>query len=65
MRQIYQADGLPPEYAGMLADLDLQIASGAEDRVTQEVGALTGVPPRSFEQFASQTSWQVGTVAGR
>ena len=58
MREIYSADGTSDEYAAMLTALDQMIASGAEDRVTDAVLRLTGTAPRSFEQFAAETSWQ-------
>jgi uncharacterized protein YbjT (DUF2867 family) len=58
MKEIYEADGLPADYATMLADLDVQIACGAEDRVTEKVVQLTGTPPRSLEEFAAEVSWR-------
>lgn len=39
---------VPVEFAAMLAGMDLAIAEGAEDRVTDTVQRLTGRPPRSF-----------------
>lgn len=45
--------GLPPDYARTLADLDLDIAAGAEDYTTQGVAQLTGRPPTSFRAFAN------------
>ena len=41
----------------MLAALDALIASGAEDRVTDDVLRLSGTPPSSFEKFAAGTRW--------
>ena len=35
----------------MLADLDVAISAGAEDRVTDTVLRVTGRPPRSFSAF--------------
>lgn len=64
MCQIYTAVGLSPDYAAMLAGLDVKIAADAENRITDEVLRWTGAPPRSFEQFAAETAWQVGTSAG-
>ncbi|BBY26968.1 NAD-dependent epimerase/dehydratase family protein [Mycolicibacterium sediminis] len=61
IRRIYTADGMPPDYAGMLAGLDALIADGAEDRVTDSVLRLTGVAPRSFEEFAAGIDWRVGS----
>jgi uncharacterized protein YbjT (DUF2867 family) len=47
------ADGIEPEYARMLADLDVAISTGAEDRVTDTVLRVTGRPPRSFSAFVA------------
>ena len=60
-RQVYTADGTPADYADMLLGLDALIAAGAEDRVTDSVLRLTGVPPRSFEEFATGIDWKVGS----
>ncbi len=57
LRALLANDGLPEDYAAMLATLDGLIASGAEDRVTDSVTRLTGTPPRSLEAFANETSW--------
>jgi uncharacterized protein YbjT (DUF2867 family) len=57
LREIWEADGLPADYAAMLARLDGLIATGAEDRVTDEVLRITGRPPTSFERFAAETRW--------
>ena len=57
MRRLLVADGMSADYADMLAGLDALIADGAEDRVTDEVRRLTGVPPRSFEEFAADVDW--------
>lgn len=46
------AQGLPPAAAQGLAMMDAAIAAGLEDRVTDEVTALTGRPPIAFEDFA-------------
>ena len=50
MRDRLTAEGVPPEFAAMLAGLDRSIAEGAEDRVTDTVEAMTGHPPRSFAE---------------
>jgi uncharacterized protein YbjT (DUF2867 family) len=50
----------PPRFAQALAGLDAVIATGAEDRVTSDVGRVTGRPPRSFEQFAAAAFWSAG-----
>ena len=47
------ADGIEPEYAHVLADLDVAISAGAEDRVTDTVLRVTGRPPRSFSTFVA------------
>ncbi|WP_444962374.1 NAD-dependent epimerase/dehydratase family protein [Nocardiopsis sp. M1B1] len=51
------AAAMPREYAAMLADLDLVIAQGAEDRVTPVVERITGLPPRSFADVAAGWTW--------
>lgn len=48
----YEAQGLPPQYAPILAKMDTSIARGAENRVTDEVKTITGQAPASFESFA-------------
>lgn len=55
LRDLWEADGLPTDYAAMLAGLDVSIAHGAEDRVTDEVLLFTGRAPRSFAEFADET----------
>jgi uncharacterized protein YbjT (DUF2867 family) len=50
--QRHRARGLPATTAQMLAIMDLAIAGGAEDRVTDAVQALTGRPAIRFEDFA-------------
>ncbi|MEU6314012.1 NmrA family NAD(P)-binding protein [Streptomyces sp. NPDC047014] len=42
------AAAMPAEFAGLLADMDLAIAGGAEDRVTDAVHRLTGRPATSL-----------------
>jgi uncharacterized protein YbjT (DUF2867 family) len=59
LREAFLSDGLPADYAAMLADLDTLIAAGADDRVTDEVRVLTGASPRTFEQFAAETAWSL------
>lgn len=44
----------PPAYAEMLAQLDVAIAAGAEDRVTDTVQRVTGRPPAGFAEFAAR-----------
>lgn len=45
--------GIPRAHAEMLGVMDLLIAEGAEDRVTDEVRAITGRPARSFADFVA------------
>jgi len=47
----YRSLGLDTVYAQTLAAMDLAIASGAEDRVTNCVEKLTGHRPSSFDEF--------------
>ncbi|GAB4584115.1 NmrA family NAD(P)-binding protein [Nocardia sp. IFM 10818] len=47
-------NGLPADFAAMLAGLDEGIAAGAEDRVTDAVERLTGRPPRDFAEFVAE-----------
>lgn len=48
----FEAQGLPPDYAGILAGLDETIRTGVEDRTTDSVARLTGKAAGSFRQFA-------------
>ncbi|TSB47824.1 NmrA family NAD(P)-binding protein [Alkalicoccobacillus porphyridii] len=54
LQQLHTTSGLPEEFANMLAHADQLIANGFEDRVTNEVEAITGTPPVSFAHFASK-----------
>lgn len=45
------AHGIPADFTGQLAALDLDISTGAEDRVTDTVQRVTGRAPRSFRRF--------------
>lgn len=49
----HEQQGLPPEYAPVLAAMDTAISLGAEDRVTNEVQSITGRGPSSFLAFAN------------
>jgi ergot alkaloid biosynthesis protein len=53
--------GMAPLAARTLASMDLAIAAGAEDRVTDCVEFLTGRPPTAFEAFveANAVRWSV------
>ncbi|MGA5462650.1 NmrA family NAD(P)-binding protein [Mycobacterium sp. NPDC050041] len=47
------AGGIPLEFARILSALDVDIAGGAEDRVTRTVEEVTGRPARTFEEFCA------------
>lgn len=51
--EIIAAQGIPLEFAHMLAALDTAIAHGSEDRVTDTVERVTGRPARSFREFVA------------
>ena len=46
--------GLGREYGAMLADMDVAIASGTEDRTSNTVELVTGTPAGSFEAFVQE-----------
>ncbi|MET7530916.1 NmrA family NAD(P)-binding protein [Streptomyces goshikiensis] len=43
---------MPAEFAALLADMDRAIAAGAEDRTTDTVRRVTGLPPLDFRAVA-------------
>ncbi|MER5883392.1 NAD(P)H-binding protein [Streptomyces sp. NPDC001941] len=47
LRDLHRAH-LPEEFAALLAGMDVEIARGAEDRVTDTVARVTGRPPADF-----------------
>jgi uncharacterized protein YbjT (DUF2867 family) len=51
-----RAMGVPAPVAEVLAQLDLDIARGTEDRVTNDIEELTGRAPRSFEDLLRGTA---------
>jgi uncharacterized protein YbjT (DUF2867 family) len=51
------AQGYPQDVSAMLAELDVDIAAGAEDRVTSTVEDVTGRPARSFQHFV-EDNWK-------
>ncbi|CAN0576234.1 unnamed protein product [Ectocarpus sp. 12 AP-2014] len=57
----FEAQGLPHDYAAILAGLDETIRTGVEDRTTNGVAQLTGAVPRSFRSFAvrNAATWSV------
>lgn len=50
----FVAQGLPPDYAEALTNLDSAIRLGAEDRTTDHVEHLSGQPPTAFRTFADR-----------
>lgn len=50
------AAGIPESFAPILAQLEVAIGQGAEDRVTDTVLAVTGRPPRTFAEVVSAQS---------
>jgi uncharacterized protein YbjT (DUF2867 family) len=56
----WAAAGLPENLAAAAADLDIAISRGDYDYTAPDVQDLTGQPPRSFRDFASEhrDSWQ-------
>ena len=57
----FEEQGLPTDYARMLANMDETISAGAEDRTTAGVAQLTGTSPGSFRSFAAENAatWMV------
>ncbi|KGO43771.1 Ergot alkaloid biosynthesis protein [Penicillium expansum] len=49
-----ESTGMPPEDAMMLAGMDTMIKGGAEDRLNDVVREVTGVGPRTFENFVAK-----------
>jgi ergot alkaloid biosynthesis protein len=52
LAQRWRGFGMPREYAEMLAAMDVAIAAGAENRITDAVYSVTGRRARNFESFA-------------
>jgi len=50
------AAGIPEAFARILAQLEVAIGQGAEDRVTDTVQAVTGRPPRTFAELVRPPS---------
>ena len=61
------ADGVPRDYAEFLAGLDVGIAHGSEDRVSDVVARVLGRPPRSVPAFLieHQALLRAGRPGGR
>ncbi|MBB5922954.1 uncharacterized protein YbjT (DUF2867 family) [Actinoalloteichus hoggarensis] len=53
LRTRLEAAGVFPALAAMLSTLDVAIAGGIDDRVTDTVSQVTGTAPRSFREFAA------------
>ncbi|APU17426.1 MULTISPECIES: nuclear transport factor 2 family protein [Actinoalloteichus] len=53
LRVRFEAVGVNPMIATFLAQLDVAIAGGIEDRTTDTVLRVTGTAPRSFREFAA------------
>jgi hypothetical protein len=49
-----QADGIPAEFAAILAAADAGVRAGREDEISTAVLDLTGRPPRTFAQFVEE-----------
>lgn len=52
----------PPDFAALLAEMDLAIANGAEDRTTDTVERLTGRPPNGLREVIAR---ELGRLPGR
>lgn len=57
----FEGQGLPPDYANILAGLDETIRTGVEDRTTKGIERLIGDAPTSFREFATRNGaiWKV------
>lgn len=53
LQQLHIDSGLPSDFAAMLAYADQLIADGMENQTSNEVKAVTGMPPASFADFAA------------
>src|SRR5690606_16907040 len=51
----------PPDFAALLAEMDLAIANGAEDRTTDTVERLTGRPPNGLREVVAR---ELGRLPG-
>ncbi|MET0190119.1 MAG: NAD(P)H-binding protein [Pseudonocardia sediminis] len=50
----FAASGIPDDFAALLAALDVAIAGGSEDRVTDTVARVTGRAPRTLREVATE-----------
>lgn len=57
--------GLPEAYAQTLAQMDEEIATGSEDRITDAVARITGRPPHALADFVAENAdvWKKGQSA--
>ncbi|KAJ5683102.1 ergot alkaloid A [Penicillium macrosclerotiorum] len=51
---LVEGQGVPLEFAQMIAALDHEAANGTEERLGDEVEKLTGVAPKSFADFCKE-----------
>lgn len=60
LEEMHISNGIPEDYAKVLAALDIAIKNGAEDRTGDVVLALTGKEARRFRSFAeaSKAVWE-------
>lgn len=58
-----EATGVPAEFAAILADMDVAISHGSEDRVTDTVPLVTGRPARSMADFFASQREVLGSGA--
>ena len=49
-----ESAGMPRNYSEMMGKLDTDIKNGSEERLSDDVGSVTGKPPRTFVDFAAQ-----------
>ncbi|KAI2616063.1 putative ergot alkaloid A [Hypoxylon sp. NC1633] len=56
---VYEKNGVPAEFAKLVASMDTMIKNGAEDRINDVVESVTGRKPRSFREFveANKAVW--------
>ena len=51
--------GIPPQLAGVLAYLDVEVSKGTEENMSDEVERVTGKRPKAMKEFieANRSSW--------
>ncbi len=62
----FEASGLNKNYADLLTAMDLQIADGSEDRLTNAIVQMTGKSPRHLTSFVAQNieAWNPSKTEG-